>query len=245
MGAVKRKSRGGGSKPSGRRCPMFPKPKANHLTPQHYSTTLSTLSLAYIFLAIYTSHTRPFPHGLSSASAAFLAFAFSRSCEISSSRTRVRSSASSFFSAAFSSASVPSAPLPGEAEIGDGASDSWRAGCCFSITGAGRTAGGASCFAGGGDGSRAGAGAGTAAGAGGGAEVVLLGAGAEAEDTAPVSRLTSLSEGSLPEKNSGAVSEGSAEGAGGKISDWNESACTRISDYCYTENRAGVPCEGR
>lgn len=46
---------------------------------------------------------------------------------------------------------------------------------------------------------------------------------AEAEETAPVSRETSLSETALPVKNSPAVREGSIEGAGGKMSDWNES----------------------
>jgi hypothetical protein len=43
------------------------------------------------------------------------------------------------------------------------------------------------------------------------------------EETAPVSRETSLSETALPEKNSPDVSEGSIDGAGGKMSDWNES----------------------
>jgi hypothetical protein len=46
---------------------------------------------------------------------------------------------------------------------------------------------------------------------------------AAAEVTAPVSRETSLSETALPVKNSPAVREGSIEGAGGKMSDWNES----------------------
>lgn len=46
---------------------------------------------------------------------------------------------------------------------------------------------------------------------------------AAAEETAPVSRETSLSETALPVKNSPAVREGSIEGAGGKMSDWNES----------------------
>ncbi len=44
-----------------------------------------------------------------------------------------------------------------------------------------------------------------------------------AAETAPVSRETSLRETALPEKNSLAVREGSIEGAGGKMSDWNES----------------------
>jgi hypothetical protein len=46
---------------------------------------------------------------------------------------------------------------------------------------------------------------------------------AEAAETAPVSSETSLSETALPEKNSPAEREGSIEGAGGKMSDWNES----------------------
>jgi hypothetical protein len=46
---------------------------------------------------------------------------------------------------------------------------------------------------------------------------------AAAEETTPVSRETSLSEMPLPVKNSPAVREGSIEGAGGKMSDWNES----------------------
>ena len=45
----------------------------------------------------------------------------------------------------------------------------------------------------------------------------------EVEETAPVSREISLSETALPVKNSPAVREGSIEGAGGKMSDWNES----------------------
>ena len=54
------------------------------------------------------------------------------------------------------------------------------------------------------------------------------GAGTEEEagavvETAPVSSETRLRETALPEKNSPAVSEGSIEGAGGKMSDWNES----------------------
>ena len=38
-----------------------------------------------------------------------------------------------------------------------------------------------------------------------------------------MSRETSLRETGLPEKNSPAVREGSIDGAGGKMSDWNES----------------------
>jgi len=40
----------------------------------------------------------------------------------------------------------------------------------------------------------------------------------------PLSRLTSLRGMTLPLKNSAALREGSIEGAGGKMSDWNESA---------------------
>lgn len=44
-----------------------------------------------------------------------------------------------------------------------------------------------------------------------------------AEERAPVSSETSLRETALPVKNSPTVSEGSIKGAGGKMSDWNES----------------------
>jgi hypothetical protein len=46
---------------------------------------------------------------------------------------------------------------------------------------------------------------------------------AAAAETAPVSSETYLSATGFPEKNSPAVREGSLEGAGGKMSDWNES----------------------
>ena len=46
---------------------------------------------------------------------------------------------------------------------------------------------------------------------------------AAAAEVAPVSSETSLSETALPEKNSPAEREASIEGAGGKMSDWNES----------------------
>jgi hypothetical protein len=49
-------------------------------------------------------------------------------------------------------------------------------------------------------------------------------------DTAPVSRDTSLSETGLPEKYSPAVREGSIDGAGGKMSDWNESDWTGVRE---------------
>jgi len=42
-------------------------------------------------------------------------------------------------------------------------------------------------------------------------------------ETAPVSSETYLSAMAFPEKNSPAVRDGSMEGAGGKMSDWNES----------------------
>lgn len=45
-------------------------------------------------------------------------------------------------------------------------------------------------------------------------------------DTAPVPKLTRFRVGVLPEKNSPAVKEGSGDGYGGKMSDWNESDCT-------------------
>ncbi len=74
-------------------------------------------------------------------------------------------------------------------------------------------------------GESAGADTGADAGAGEGALAVRVGRGTEAAvvDTAPVSRETSLSEMGLPVKNSPAVREGSIDGAGGKMSDWNES----------------------
>jgi hypothetical protein len=55
---------------------------------------------------------------------------------------------------------------------------------------------------------------------------------AAAEETAPVSSETSLRETALSVKNSPAVSEGSIEGAGGKISDWNESDYSCGSSWC-------------
>ena len=80
---------------------------------------------------------------------------------------------------------------------------------------------------------RAGAGAGS--GWGWGAEYVFVGVatagdegviwGEGAAAAAPSSRLTYFSEAVLPEKNSPAVSAGFADGAGGKMSDWKESAC--------------------
>lgn len=63
-------------------------------------------------------------------------------------------------------------------------------------------------------GTGAGAGAGAA---GGGAPGVVP------DKIAPSSRLTSFGAAVFPEKNSPAVSDGSADGAGGKMSDWNES----------------------
>lgn len=46
----------------------------------------------------------------------------------------------------------------------------------------------------------------------------------------PSARLTSLRGATFPLKNSEALREGSIDGAGGKISDWNESACKRKKD---------------
>lgn len=45
-----------------------------------------------------------------------------------------------------------------------------------------------------------------------------------AEIVLPSARLTSLTGATLPLKNSAASREGSIEGAGGKMSDWKESA---------------------
>jgi hypothetical protein len=64
---------------------------------------------------------------------------------------------------------------------------------------------------------------------GAGAGVDLAGAGAEAEAAcpekmAPFSRDMTLGVKSLPVKNSPAVTDGSGDGAGGKMSDWKESA---------------------
>ena len=78
-------------------------------------------------------------------------------------------------------------------------------------------------------------GAGAGAAAGGGAEVVLVGAGvgteigAEPAEIEPSSSETSLGAAVLPEKNSAAERAGSAEGAGGKMSDWKESDCGMVS----------------
>lgn len=54
------------------------------------------------------------------------------------------------------------------------------------------------------------------------AEGIAPGRGPEIE--LPSERLTSLTAATLPLKNSAALREGSTEGAGGKISDWKESA---------------------
>jgi hypothetical protein len=72
-----------------------------------------------------------------------------------------------------------------------------------------------------------------------------------AAETAPVLRETSLRETALPEKNSPAVREGSIEGAGGKMSDWNESDfCGHAqSQLCHRvkgrHGRESLPCAGR
>lgn len=47
-----------------------------------------------------------------------------------------------------------------------------------------------------------------------------------------MSRSTSFGWAVLPEKNSAAVSAGSREGAGGKMSDWKESAYMNESEAC-------------
>jgi hypothetical protein len=71
-------------------------------------------------------------------------------------------------------------------------------------------------------------------------------------DIAPVSSETSLSETGLPEKNSPDVREGSIEGAGGKISDWNESdflfgvgGSSRQSLVIMWREEVNVLCAGR
>ena len=51
---------------------------------------------------------------------------------------------------------------------------------------------------------------------------IALGRGPEME--LPSERFTSLAAATLPLKNSAALRDGSMEGAGGKISDWKESA---------------------
>jgi hypothetical protein len=56
-------------------------------------------------------------------------------------------------------------------------------------------------------------------------------------ETVPSSRLTSFKVGSLPEKNSPAVKQGSEDGTGGYISDWKE------SDFRGTMNAIGSIAE--
>lgn len=85
-------------------------------------------------------------------------------------------------------------------------------------------------------------GVGTGAGAGGGADTVGVGVNdaTSAALSAPFSRLVRMGAATLPEKNSGAVRPGSADGAGGKISAWKESACD------WTRNvRLGLQKRGR
>jgi hypothetical protein len=67
-----------------------------------------------------------------------------------------------------------------------------------------------------------GAGGDAEASVGGNAEGITPGRGTEI--VLPSARLTSLRAATLPLKNSAAFREGSIEGAGGKISDWKESA---------------------
>jgi hypothetical protein len=68
----------------------------------------------------------------------------------------------------------------------------------------------------------AGEGGGAEASDEGNAEGIAPGRGPEIE--LPSARLTRLTAATLPLKNSAALSDGSMEGAGGKISDWKESA---------------------
>ena len=65
--------------------------------------------------------------------------------------------------------------------------------------------------------------------------MVLVGAGvgtemgAEPAEIEPSSSETSFGAAVLPEKNSAAERAGSAEGAGGNMSDWKESDCVMVS----------------
>ena len=88
--------------------------------------------------------------------------------------------------------------------------------------------GGAGANVGSGNNVGAATGAGAGAGAGGATEVAVGTRGASLPvKTAPFSRLTRLSGAVLPEKNSAAVRDSSDDGAGGYMSDWNESACVQ------------------
>ena len=73
----------------------------------------------------------------------------------------------------------------------------------------------------------------TGDGAGGGAEASVgdntegIAPGRGPDIVLPSARLMSLTGATLPLKNSAALREGSIEGAGGKISDWKESAYSK------------------
>jgi len=71
---------------------------------------------------------------------------------------------------------------------------------------------------------RVGIGDGGAAEVGGGDNAEGIAPGRGPEIVLPSARLTSLTAATLPLKNSAALRDGSIEGAGGKISDWKESA---------------------
>ena len=73
-------------------------------------------------------------------------------------------------------------------------------------------------------------------GAGAGALVVRVGRATDdaAAMVAPVSRETSLREMGFPEKNSPAERQGSMDGAGGKMSDWNDSDWRAGRRKCVT-----------
>ena len=64
----------------------------------------------------------------------------------------------------------------------------------------------------------------TATGAGAGAGALAVRVRVVLVWTTPVSRSTSFGAAVFPEKNSPAVSAGEEDGAGGKMSDWKESA---------------------
>jgi hypothetical protein len=189
-------------------------------------------------------------HAFKSVSVALRMLAFMLSTCSSRLRSFSRASRSSALSCAFSSASAPSFPPDA---TGGWYADVLRDGGALSCIGDSATGSGSGARAGAGAGADAGAGAG--AGAGGAADEVDVGAGVEKDGaataavvTAPVSSETSFSSGVLPEKNSPALSDGSDDGAGGKMSAWKD------SDYAATESdtcrrgdmtRITVPCAGR
>jgi hypothetical protein len=83
--------------------------------------------------------------------------------------------------------------------------------------------------------------------------VLVGGAGVEGSNavcgdakTLPVSRLTSRGDAALPEKYSDAESAASEDCAGGKMSDWKESAYEKDGSRSHTLGRVGyVLCEAR